>query len=152
MDEFDAAREMALRYLDHRPRTRREVELRLQRGGYDAAVVDAVTAALEQAGIIDDARYAAQWVRERSEHRQHGRTRLQADLRQRGVHQEAIDAALEPLDQAVEASAAEDLLRRRLGSDDPGDPAVRRRVAAYLARRGYTWEAIEAAWRAVAGD
>jgi regulatory protein len=50
---------------------------------------------LKREGLIDDARYAKQFARQRTEVRRQGRFRIARDLRARGVPDRHIEAALE---------------------------------------------------------
>ncbi|MBC7315870.1 MAG: RecX family transcriptional regulator, partial [Chloroflexi bacterium] len=78
---------------------------------------------------------------------------LSAELREKGVNQEVIEAALEPLDLDEEESAqraAEKALRRYASLDEE---TFRRRLSGYLQRRGFTAEVcrriVERLWREV---
>jgi regulatory protein len=143
MDELDEAREVALKYLDYAARTSVEVRRRLARSGFDEETMEAVVAELERAGLLDDARFSRDWVADRAGRKRLGRERLVAELRRKGVGREIAEAAVAGMDREAETTAARELARKRLGSDDPADSAVRRRLAAFLQRRGYDWETIE---------
>ncbi len=143
MTDLDAARLLAERYIDYQPRTSAEVRRRLARGGFVEEVVEQVVADLERAGLLDDSRFSADWIESRNRSKGIGRRRLAAELRQKGVSYEQTEEALQELDPEAEREGALQLARKRIGSADPSDPDIRRRVAAFLQRRGYGWEIIE---------
>ena len=76
----------------------------------------------------------------------------QQELRQKGI---ATEIARDVLDEADldEAAAAEELARKRLATYAGEDPAVvRRRLGAYLARRGYGFDIVRAALDRAMGE
>lgn len=143
MGEYEAALAIARRYLEHAPRTRREVEIRLQRAAIAPSAIEMALAALERAGLVDDRAFAAAWVESRSRSKGYGRVRLETELRRKGVDSETIGEALAGVEPASEADRALVIARSLLGSADIADRAVRQRLAGYLHRRGYSWDTIE---------
>jgi len=142
-DDREAAHAVAAAYIDHAPRTKAEVERRLERAGFDAAVIAAVIEEFAKVGLLDDRAFALAWVESRSRSRQLGRVRLEVELRRRGVAREDIEAALATLEGQDEMDRARSLARAFLGSADIHDPKVRKRLAGYLLRRGHAWDTIE---------
>jgi regulatory protein len=128
----------ALAYLSARPRSRREVEQRLARRGFDRDLVSAVLNHLTSLGYLDDATFARGWVEARGDRRPTGTRRLAADLRARGVGSEAIDSALAMRDEPTEAALAEALARKRLAAlrAVPAHEQARR-LLGILLRRGF---------------
>lgn len=143
MSDYETAREIALRYIDYAPRTSAEVQRRLARAQVAPEVIEAVIAALQGAGLLDDARFSREWVESRSRSKRYGRVRLAAELRAKGVPSEQITEALHDIDPDSELHAAFTLARERLGDIANPDPATRRRLAAYLQRRGYNFDIIQ---------
>jgi len=66
---------------------------------------------LKSAGLIDDARYAKQFARQRTESRKQGKFRIARDLRARGIPDRHIEAALVELSQETDEAA---LIRKRI--------------------------------------
>ena len=126
----------AARLLAVRPRSAAEIRRRLRRRGYADEVVEATLARLRAAGWLDDAVFARQWVENRLAFRPRSRALLRAELRQKGVDEAAIEAALAPVDdEALAWDAAQRALRRYRGLPWP---VFARRLSAYLARRGFS--------------
>jgi regulatory protein len=146
-DEAKRARDEALRFLGTRPRSREEVRRKLIRR-YGPDLAEQTVADLDRAGWLDDAAFAQSWV---ESHRGAGHRRLQADLLRRGVPRDVIERVLGAAgDRHEEAFAAALSRYRRLQSLEPG--VARRRLYAFLLRRGFDREAAAAAVRrAVAG-
>ena len=137
-DPYEAAREICLRQLAVRPRTRAELAAALHQRGVDEQVAAAVLDRYDEVGIIDDAAFARAWVASRHHGRGLARRALASELRQRGVDAELVDEALDDLDGETEAATARSLVERRLRGMPPAAPdAVFRRLVAMLARKGY---------------
>jgi len=137
----EQARNLCLRLLTARARTRAELEGQLAKRGYPYDVSKRVLDRLTQVGLIDDADFAEQWVRSRRANAGKGKRALAAELRTKGVDNDVITAALDGIDAGAERQRAEKLVRDRLrreklGDDD--DAKIARRLVGMLARRGYS--------------
>lgn len=148
MDLTEAAKQLALSYIEFQPRTRAEVERRLARAEFEPDVIASVLEDLERAGLVDDARFSQEWVESRARRKKFGRARLAMELRRKGVDRQQVEQAVSGMDEAAEVAAALELAAKRWSADsaeaDPAERgAARRRLAAYLQRRGYKWDIIE---------
>jgi regulatory protein len=136
----EQARSLCLRLLTARARTRAELAGQLAKRGYPDDVSNRVLDRMADVGLIDDADFAAQWVRSRRENAGKGKRALAAELRTKGVDNDVITAALADIDARAERERAEQLvsdkLRRERLTDD--DAKLARRLVGMLARRGYT--------------
>ncbi len=93
----------------------------------------------EEVGLVNDRAYAETWVRYRYENRKLSRKAIAMELRRKGVAEHLIEDALEAIDGDDEYRAAQQLAQKKartLGSVDR--QVAYRRIAGYLARRGYS--------------
>jgi regulatory protein len=160
--DAEAAMEIAARFLATRPRTRREVERRLQRAGAGPDVTAATLQRLEQLGYVDDAAFVRWWGEQRDRHSPRGRRMVEAELRSRGVEREAIEALRETWEQpdrapgeellpGTDAERAAAALDRHLrGRPVPADPKALQRLGSFLVRRGFDAETVRSTLRAAA--
>ncbi|MGV0381211.1 recombination regulator RecX [Corynebacterium segmentosum] len=136
-------RSRALGLLDQRSRSRQELYDRLVQAEFDPEVVDEVLDDLAHAGLIDDAAFAAEWVRQRHKRRGKSRSVLDRELREKGVSQEDRDEALSQIDAADEEAMARALAEKKARGvkSVPVDRKERekalRRIVGVLARRGF---------------
>jgi regulatory protein len=140
---------VALKQLAIRARSVEEIRRSLARRGYGQDEIAAVLARLTASGYVDDADLARTWVATRARRGAMGPARLARELRDKGIADTEIAAALrasaEEWDVAEAAAAA---VRRKLPSLQGLPPAVaRRRLAAFLERRGFSAEVILATCR-----
>ncbi|MFB9234435.1 regulatory protein RecX [Plantactinospora siamensis] len=136
-DEAELAREICLRQLAVRPRTRAELATALTRRGISEEVAATVLDRYGEVGMIDDAAFARAWVSSRHTGRGLARRALANELRQRGVDREVATEALGELDEATEAETARALVDRKLRTTRGEPDAVFRRLVGMLARKGY---------------
>jgi len=109
--------ELALRALTRRAHSVHEMKQKLERRSDNKLLVQVVMARLKENGQIDDARYAKQFARQRTETRKQGKFRISRDLRARGVPDRHIDAALkETAEQNDEAAMVRQRIERKLRS------------------------------------
>ena len=137
-DPTEVAREICLRLLAVRPRTRAELATALRRRRIAEDVAAEVLDRYDEVGLIDDAAFARAWVTSRHHGRGLARRALAGELRQRGVDGQVVGAALEELDPATEATTARALAERKLrGMGRAAPEVVFRRLVGMLARKGY---------------
>jgi regulatory protein len=136
----EQARALCLRLLTARARTRAELAGQLAKRGYPDDICTKVLDRLAQVGLVDDADFAEQWVRSRRVNAGKGKRALAAELRNKGVDNDVITAALDGIDAGAERERAEQLVEAKLRRENlDGDEAkVARRLVAMLARRGYS--------------
>lgn len=146
------ARESALRLLGYRDRTESEIRKRLVGNDFPEDIVDVVVDQLSRAGLLDDGKFSRDWVKSRTLSKPMGRTRLAWELRAKGVDEPKVEAALEALDENAEYEMALSLARRKTEKADVSDPSVRNRIASFLRRRGFGWDAISRALDEVCPD
>jgi regulatory protein len=140
-DVVAVAREIALRRLAVRARSRKELAQDLARRDVPPEAAAQVLDRLAEVGLIDDAAFASQWVESRGS--RSGASRLKQELRQKGVADEHIADAVGGRDDDADLMAARALAQRKVPTMGRLDRAVReRRLGALLARRGFSTAAI----------
>lgn len=138
-EQEQRARNAVYRLLTARARSRSELHHALLRKGIDEQVATATLDKFADAGLVDDAGFAQSWVRQRHEHQGLGRRALAAELRRKGVDDEAVAEALAEVDEDAEVDRARELVRRKLRTMTATDSTTRtRRLVSMLARKGYS--------------
>lgn len=152
-DEHERAYQSALHFLGARPRSSAEVQRNLRDKGFDDEVIASAIARLLDHGYLNDEEFARYWLDNRSRFRPRSAKAIRYELRQKGVDRDAIEAAVEALDEdaaAWDAAAAKIDRFRDLPQDE-----FERKLGAFLARRGFDYEtarrAVARAWRTVQG-
>jgi regulatory protein len=138
----EVALEAAVTLLAHRDLCSAELRERLVARGFDAATVAAAAVDLAARGVLDDARYAHNYVAYHAGRGQ-GPIRIGVELRARGLPQPLIDAALEDGPDWRALAAATRV--RRFGKPPPASWRDKARQARFLQYRGFSADHIRAA-------
>lgn len=137
-DPVSVARTLCLNQLTRGPRTRSQLAEVLRKR---LVPDDAATTALDRltdVGLIDDAAFAAGWVRSRRSGRGLSGSAVARELQARGVDPQLVADAVAEVGPEEDEARARELTRHRLRSMRglPVDTRVRRLVG-YLGRKGY---------------
>lgn len=139
MTDESFARQILLRRLEDQPRSRAELAESLAKKNVPAEIAVALLDRFEEAGLINDADFARQWVQSRQRTRGLAPRVLALELRRKGVDDEIISEVLGELDPAEARAAAHRLVRKKLRSMASLDDTTRiRRLTSMLARKGYS--------------
>ncbi|MEX2156242.1 MAG: regulatory protein RecX [Gemmatimonadales bacterium] len=143
--DLEAAHRAALRALARRAHARLDLRRRLLQKQHPPTAVDAALDRLSADGLLDDARFAGDYAAAKAR-RGRGPARLVSDLQTQGVDrrvaEEAVRVSLaaEGVDPAAAVRALAEKRARQLAGLPPA--VRRRRLAAFLARRGFVGPAI----------
>lgn len=144
--DVEAAYTVAARLLAMRPRSVYEVLARLRERGHNPSAAAEAVGRLEAAGVLDDANYARHFARVRAP-RGHGPSRLLHDLLAKGVDRRLAERAIAEVldaDGLNGTGQARNLALKRAQQLKGLAPAQqRRRLLAYLARRGFRGHEIQ---------
>ncbi len=134
-DQQETAYQKALHFLSYRPRSENEVRQNLRKHNISDEAIPDVLDRLRLNGLVDDIQFAQTWVENRSEFRPRGRRALRMELRQKGIGEDIIAEVFQGLDEDELAyRAALKQSRKYRGLEQPD---YRRKMSAFLARRGF---------------
>jgi regulatory protein len=140
-----AAHDRATRMLAARGRSARDLGRRLVGKGIGAAEAEKAVDRLRRVGLVDDARFAVHYARQKAS-AGHGRRRIAGELSRQGVDESHVRTALDDAfsDAGVDAEGQLwSVASRRWQGLARLEPQVRqRRLTAFLARRGHGMDAI----------
>lgn len=143
------AKDVCLRLLTDRARSRAELADKLEQRGFASDVAERALDRLTVVGLIDDADFARQWARSRHLYSGKGKRAIALELRRKGIDEDDAAAALDEIDGNSERDRATELVRKKLRTQPPlpteGDrreiaaerDKLVRRLVGMLARRGY---------------
>ena len=142
-DSNRLAVEAGLNFISFRPRSSKEVSDHLRRKSFDETARDHAIHRLRELGYLDDAAFARFWVESRESHRPKGQRALAWELRQKGIDGVIIEDVLARYG-GDEAALAHVAARKRAATIATADHAeFRRKLGAFLARRGFSYEVVE---------
>lgn len=155
-EELQSAKAVALRFLARRPRTEKEVRDKLREKEFADAEITATIEHLRTLGFLNDEEFARTYIAHQLAMRPKGKLALRQHLLMLGIKKETVDAVLgevlpDSRQEDAARTAAQAFLRRTSRSRD--DPyKSRQRLAAFLSRRGFTWDIISPTIKTVLGE
>lgn len=142
MDQYFRGKEKALSLISRRPRTRREIRTALEKLSISESILLGIVTELEETGLVDDRRFAREYVKVKMDVRRLGPYRLRHDLMKLGVRKSIVDDVLdECFDDDVQESMARELARRKAGGVEI-DERTARRISDMLKRKGFDFEVV----------
>lgn len=130
----------ALDFISYKPRTVAETRRKLYEAGYDEPLINETLSRLSESGLLNDERYAEQWVEERQSLSPRSRRSLEYELHRKGIQDHLIQSAVEAVDDFQSAyRAAEKRLYRYEGLNKF---EFRNKLGNYLAGKGYSYDVI----------
>lgn len=156
MKATTSAYERALTLLEHRARSVAELRRKLMEKDAPRAEVEEVLARLIDQKLLDDADFARQFARSKITGAGASRLRVLQELRRKGVASEVAQRALDELGEEEGIDASDSIHRvaekkwKTLARLD--DFTRRRRLYAFLARRGFNPDEIRGALNALGAE
>ncbi|PLS80594.1 hypothetical protein CYG49_04990 [Candidatus Saccharibacteria bacterium] len=133
---FGKAYGASLNYISLRPRSEKEIRDYAWRKKWDEETATRVVERLKRKGYLNDESFAASWVRSREAAKPSSRRKLQLELRQKGITDQGVSAALANFDEV-------DALRRVIHKKQRRYPD-RDKFIQFLLRQGYQYDLIKA--------
>ena len=135
-DARERAFQQAMLFLSYRARSESEIRQNLRKHEIPESVIDLTLERLRQDGLANDNNFAQTWVENRSTFRPRSRRMLAMELRQKGLDDEAMHAALKNVDD--KPLAYEAAKKRANRFKDLEWSEFRKKLSEFLARRGFS--------------
>jgi regulatory protein len=142
MDQYFRGKEKAVRLISRRARTNLEIKTALDNLSIEASIREGILSELRETGLIDDRRFAYEFVRVKMDVRRLGPHRLRHDLRRLGIRKSIIEEVLDrSFDTETQEIMVRALIARRAGNHRMDERAARRTVD-FLRRKGFDYGVI----------
>lgn len=147
-EELYHARESALRLLAYRARSKKEIRDRLKKKKFSEETIKKVLSSLGRSGLINDLEFGRAFAHDKLMRKPMGKGMLKMELRKKGLGKEDVERILsEVYSDEAEGNYALELAIKRLNrfhaTYERLDPMKKKkRLADYLARRGFDWETV----------
>ena len=142
-ESLEKAKNYCFLLLKFRPRSEYEIRERLKRKKFGEPVIKAVLTFLKEKSFIDDEAFTQAWVDFRLK-KSFGLRRITQELRIKGISKDIVAQVLEKTKENYsEREVVAKITRERLNRLKEIEPqTAKRRLFAYLLRRGFSSEAI----------
>jgi regulatory protein len=141
LDEVEEAYNKTLKYLSYRPRSRAELERYLKGKRVSAEAVASVLERLTQAQFVNDEDFARFWVENREQFAPRSKRALRSELRQKGIADADVQAAIGEVDE--ERGAYEAAAKRAARMTTLDRETFQRRLSDFLQRRGFGYGVVK---------
>lgn len=139
-DARERAYQQAMLFLSYRARSESEIRKNLRKHEIPEPVIDQTIERLRQDGLANDDQFAQAWVENRNTFRPRSRRMMAMELKQKGLADEAIQSAIQNVDDDASAYEAAQKRAARFKGLEWND--FRRKLSEFLARRGYSYSVI----------
>ena len=136
----EETREKALRILEFRAHSEKELRTKLIRAGACDEDIDDTVEFLEEYGFLNDLKYAIAKAKDLKNIKKFGKIRIAQDLKMRGIDSEYIEEALSELEEDEEDMLLP-LMEKKLRGDF--DKKSIDRAIRYFASKGYRYDDIK---------
>jgi regulatory protein len=142
MDFFEKYYAFSLRFLSYRQRSIKEVRESLEKKKASPEVVEKIIALLMEQKFLNDTEFARSWIESRLRSRPKALSILKQELHQKGISREIIEEII-PERKVTDSESIKPLIEKAQRKYAKLDPKERKqKIAAYLGRRGYSWDTI----------
>jgi regulatory protein len=139
-DARERAYQQAMLFLSYRARSESEIRQNLRKHEIPEAVIEETIERLRLDGLANDKEFASAWVENRTTFRPRSRRMMTLELKQKGLDEEAIQSAMQDVDDEASAYEAAQKRAARFKGLDWND--FRKKLSEFLARRGYSYSVI----------
>lgn len=136
--QFGKLFDRTLNLLSFRPRSEYELRTYLKRKQQEPELIDRILNKLSKLGYVDDAGFAKRWVEHRRAIKPISSLKLRAELKQKGLANEHIDAAL--YENTDDTDAIKAIIEKKAAKYPD-----RQKLMHYLARQGFRYDDIKRA-------
>lgn len=141
-EEFEKAKDLALRYIAVRMRSEFELKTYLRKKEYELPVINRVVQYCFDRGYLDDGQYAAMLTRDMININRYGKRKMYAILRKRGISPDTISRVLlEQVDEREQINIAQELAEKKLKTIKDAAKA-KEKLFRYLKQRGFNYSTI----------
>ncbi|WP_298074986.1 regulatory protein RecX, partial [uncultured Corynebacterium sp.] len=106
----------AVRLINHRARSTAELRQRLLEAEFEPEGVEEVIDRCTASGMLDDAQFAQEWVRQREKNQKKSVAVLRRELQRKGISQVLIEDALAQVDEESQEQILEELVTKKAAS------------------------------------
>jgi regulatory protein len=153
-DLEEKAKNVAIGYIEYRPRSIAETRQHLQKKEYPDDVIERVVQRLAEVELLNDAAFARYRVEQRETFKPRSKMALQMELRKKGIERALIETAVAEVDELAAATQAAQAKARRYHSLPQQE--FRKKLGGFLQRRGFGYDIVrevtEALWEEFNGD
>lgn len=131
--------EIALKYLNTRLRSRKELLEYLKKKGYEQKNIDSVLEMLLKQGYLNDKVYATSFIHDKILMSNYGPNKIKSELESVGISNDVINEAIICFTEELEKERIEKLVNKQIKQNhNKGAMILKRKIQGYLINLGYS--------------
>ena len=138
--DYAQTKEKALRLLEFRTHSERELFVKLKRTGAEDETINSVMEFLKEYNLIDDEKYAVNYALDLQNLKKLGKNRIAGELSKKGIAREYIQKAIDNLPDLSDGILSELVSKRLKGNFDNKN---KEKAIRYFLYRGYSLDEIK---------
>lgn len=138
---FEQTKNKALKYLEYRVHSEREMRQKLKRAGAGEENVEQVIEFLTEYGFLNDEEFAELYIRELKNLKKFGKKRIKLELMKKGISAEITESAISN-EEWEEEDMLMPMIQKKLGGNF--DRKNIEKAVRYFAYKGYGYDEIKA--------
>ncbi|KNF10183.1 hypothetical protein CLPU_1c03480 [Gottschalkia purinilytica] len=145
-EEKSRAKNYALKLLNYKRRTEKEIYEKMKEKGYDEENIEFAIEFLKSYNYIDDLEYAKCYVKDKYNLKKLGKQRIKTELYNKGIRDNIINEVIKDvIDDDNEYDKALELARKKLSTTYKNDDkvALYRKLGGFLQRKGYSFDIVK---------
>lgn len=140
---YEEALEKLRHYCGFQDRSHKEVWQKMRNLGVSEEKGDELVLQLMDEQFLDEERFARNYVRGKFKHNEWGRTKIIQGLKEKGIHQNLVDLALDEIDEEEYKKVLQKHLERKWQLlKGESDVKRRQKVGSFLIRKGFEPELV----------
>ena len=145
------AQDTAMNFLSFKPRTEREVNIKLKEKEFSDDVINKVITFLKKYNYINDRKYCEMYISDGMRLKKKGKYLLKFELIQRGIDEKIISEVFDEIE-VNEVELAKTLIKNKYNLQDEITDKEKQKIYGMLARKGYSYSDIKQALYEVIND
>ncbi|MCM8781897.1 MAG: recombination regulator RecX [Candidatus Omnitrophica bacterium] len=143
-EELKKAKIYALRVVNFRPRSAKELTNKLKEKNFSDNIIAEVISEFKKKGFLNDAKFSRLWINSRMASKPKGEALLKRELMEKGVTNDVINEVIEEAkSEYSEYEIVKNLADQRMERlRDLDKRTAKRRLFGFLKRRGFNFETI----------
>jgi len=138
-------RDYALKLIEFKDRTEKELRGRLLEKGYDENSVEDEIEFLKNYGYVNDARFAEHFTSDAINIKKWGKMRIRTELARKGIDSEIIENTIEDAFSECDDDRVFSMMKTRFANSDFSNIKERTRIFNFYMRRGFSPDEIKGA-------
>jgi len=144
-DEIGFGNKVAIKFLNYKSRSEKEVRRKLKEKKLSAVSIDKIISRLKEFKFLDDEQYAKMFVESKLIHNPKGRRALSIKLAEKGIPKDTVQSTIEEnYSEETEIKKAQEVLKKYQKKSHKGSPQeIKQKCFRHLLSKGFDFDIVK---------